>query len=113
MLFTFTKREIQVLKKILPTVKLSAYDIQTYQGILHSLNNPYDQPTSKKSDIPKPDTIKTNRKVIMDEPEDYLGDEPKPKSKIIKHTPSSQVIVKSVEPPSNKEYNNTTESMFK
>jgi len=108
MLFTFTKREIQVLKKILPTVKLSAYDIQTYQSILHSLNNPYDQPISRKqldNKTPRKQFNKASTKVIIDNPIDYSIEEVVPESETAKVVPESKPkhITASVIP---------TESMF-
>ena len=98
MLFSLTKKEVQILKKILPTVKLNAYDIQAYQRILHSLDNPYDQLSSCKQSK-QPNIIP-----IIDDPVGYVPEQPKPlppdktKSKTIKHTSVSPVITTSVVP---------------
>ncbi|MCD6435118.1 MAG: hypothetical protein J7L15_01820 [Clostridiales bacterium] len=87
MLFTFTNREVSVLKKILPTVKLTAYDIQTYQNILHSLDNPYNKPSPRKqldnsyNKTPKKQFNKLSTKVIIDNPIDYSIEEVVPESK--------------------------------
>jgi len=58
----FTPKQLAVLKKLLPTVKMNAYDIQIYQEILLALDNPInDVPTNKKEQkfIP-PKKIKVN-----------------------------------------------------
>lgn len=49
-------RQQKLLLKILPTVKLNAYDIETYTQILHAVNNPVDgnilsQPVTRSHEI--------------------------------------------------------------
>jgi len=62
-------KQIHTLKKLLPTVKLNAYDIETYQQILRILDNAkspnYNSKTKKKSSTPlidDPSTYPSNNK---------------------------------------------------
>src|SRR6056297_970483 len=56
----FTPKQIIVLKKLLPTVKLNAYDIQIYQEIQQALENAFDD--NKKKPINKKKYDNTNTK---------------------------------------------------
>lgn len=44
----FTPKQLSILKKLLPTVKLNAYEIQIYQEIQQALENPIDEKQQNK-----------------------------------------------------------------
>jgi len=62
MYIKLTPKQLAVLKKLLPTVKLNAYDIEIYQEIQNALMSPVEDigksvkysSEPKKSDAPKP-----------------------------------------------------------
>lgn len=49
----FTPKQLTVLKKILPTCKINAYDIQIFQEILKSLENPIDEKDYANNQVKK------------------------------------------------------------
>ena len=85
-----SKKEVQVLKKILPTVKLNAYNIQAYQNIMTAINNALDYIPTYRDNKP---TSKSSYSLIQDDPIEYTNPEKevKPESNIEKQKPKKYI----------------------
>ncbi len=76
MFIELSEKQIHLLKRMLPTCRINAYQINDYQGILKSLDSPMKR-------IPlHPTSTTNNEQVLMDEPHQYR--------EIKKNTPISE-----------------------
>jgi len=74
----FTPKQLNVLKKLLPTVKLNAYDIQIYQEIQLTLENPIDEFPKKSKPTPRKQFVPPKtEKIKKEEPKHVENDDNK------------------------------------
>jgi len=88
-----SKKEVQVLKKILPTVKLNAYNIQAYQNIMTAINNALDYTPTYRNNNNNKTTSKSSYSLIQDDPIEYTKPEKEVKleSNIEKQKPKKYI----------------------